>query len=169
MSNVKSQGGAAVAEIRDRGGKYLSFFLDEEEYGIEILRVREIIGLMPITSVPRTPPSIRGIINLRGKVIPVLDLRERFRLEAVEATEQTCIIVVQSREDVVGVVVDKVSEVLDISDQDIDDAPAFGSDVDTDYILGIGKSEGRVRLLLDIDRVLDFEAFRTLELPTAEA
>ncbi|MDH5588948.1 MAG: chemotaxis protein CheW [Gemmatimonadota bacterium] len=155
-------------QVRQRGGKYLSFFLDEEEYGIEILRVREIIGLMPITQVPRTPPSIRGIINLRGKVIPVLDLRRRFRLPEVEATQQTCIIVVQSHEDVVGIVVDKVSEVLDIGAQDIDDAPAFGRDVETDYILGIGKYEGRVRLLLDIDRVLDFETFRGLSLPDAQ-
>ncbi|MDH5759995.1 MAG: chemotaxis protein CheW [Gemmatimonadota bacterium] len=139
---------------RTRGGKFLSFFLDQEEYGIEILRVREIIGLMPITSVPRTPEYIRGVINLRGKVIPILDLRLKFDMPSVENTEETCIIVVQSGDDSVGAVVDKVSEVLDIDDGDIVDAPSLGADVNTDYILGIGKAEGCVKLLLDIDKVL---------------
>ncbi len=145
---------ASVVARRERGGKYLSFFLDREEYGIEILRVREIIGLMPITSVPRTPEYLRGVINLRGKVIPIIDLRLKFDMPGVEHTEETCIIVVQSGEDSVGAVVDKVSEVLDITDENIVDAPSLGADVNTDYILGIGKSESGVKLLLDIDKVL---------------
>jgi len=143
-----------VQIARERGGKYLSFFLDQEEYGIEILRVREIIGLMAITSVPRTPRYIRGVINLRGKVIPIIDLRLKFDMPEVEATDETCIIVVQSGDDSVGTVVDKVSEVLDIPEEDIVDAPSLGADVNTDYILGIGKAEDRVKLLLDIDKVL---------------
>jgi purine-binding chemotaxis protein CheW len=148
----------AEPEVRgraaNRGGKYLTFFFGQEEYGIEILRVREIIGLMPITAVPRAPDYIRGVVNLRGKVIPVLDLRTKFGMEGVEETEQTCIIVVQSGEDLVGVVVDQVSEVLDISGEDIVDAPALGADINTDYILGLGKAQGSVKILLDIDRAL---------------
>jgi len=141
-------------EGSERGGKYLSFFLAEEEYGIEILRVREIIGLMPITPVPGTPEYIRGVINLRGKVIPVADLRLKFRMPPIEATEETCIIVVQIGDDSVGAVVDKVSEVLDIPEADIVDAPSLGPDVSTDYLLGIGKSDGNVKLLLSISKVL---------------
>jgi purine-binding chemotaxis protein CheW len=136
------------------GGKFLTFFLGSEEYGLEILKVHEIIGMMPITSVPRTPVFVRGIINLRGKVIPVVDLRLKFEMEGKEQTEETCIIVVQANGVQVGVIVDKVSEVLDIIAEDIEDAPSFGTDVNSDYILGIGKSEGRVKLLLDIDKVL---------------
>lgn len=152
---ASAEAGTAVAD--DRGGKFLTFFLADEEYGIEILRVREIIGLMAITPVPRTPECIRGVINLRGKVIPILDLRRRFDLPSIEDTEESCIIVVQSGDDMVGVFVDKVSEVTDIEDADIDDPPSFGEDVNTDYILGIGKGEGHVRLLLDIDCVLTIE------------
>ena len=144
----------AEATERDLGGKYLTFFLGLEEYGLEILKVQEIIGLMPITSVPRTPDFVRGIINLRGKVIPILDLRLKFGMSSAEQTEETCIIVVQARGAQMGLVVDKVSEVLDIASADIEDAPFFGDAVESDFILGIGKSDGRVELLLDIDRVL---------------
>jgi purine-binding chemotaxis protein CheW len=136
------------------GGKFLTFFLAGEEYGIEILKVHEIIGMMPITRVPRTPGFIRGVINLRGKVIPVVDLRLKFGMESVAHTDETCIIVVQVRGAEMGIVVDKVSEVRDIAAQDIEDTPSFGTDVNTDYILGIGKSEGKVKILLDIDKVL---------------
>lgn len=138
----------------DLGGKYLTFYLAGEEYGLEILKVHEIIGTMPITPVPRTPEHIRGVINLRGKVIPVIDLRLKFGMDFMEATDHTCIIVVQAQQREIGVVVDKVSEVLDIATEEIDDSPAFGSDINTDYILGIGKAEGKVKLLLDIDKAL---------------
>ncbi len=138
----------------DKGGKYLTFFLAGEEYGLEILKVREIIGVMPITKVPRTPSFTRGVINLRGKVIPVVDLRLKFSMETVPQTEESCIIVVKASGIDMGVIVDKVSEVLDIAGNDIEDTPSFGADVQTDYILGIGKSQGRVRILLDIDKVL---------------
>ena len=145
------------------GGKFLTFYLGGEEYGLEILKVHEIIGLLPITPVPRAPVYVRGVINLRGKIIPTMDLRLRFGMAEVEKTDETCIIVVQANSVQVGIVVDRVSEVLDISAGDIQEAPTFGADVDTEYILGIGKAEGRVRLLLDIDKVLarvDMDAIR---------
>ncbi len=136
------------------GGKFLSFYLAGEEYGIAILKVHEIIGMMSITGVPRTPEYVRGIINLRGKVIPIVDLRRKFGMASLDQTSETCIIVVTVQDVEVGIVVDRVSEVLNISDKDIEPAPSFGADVNTDFILGIGKSQGKVRLLLDIDRVL---------------
>ncbi len=135
-------------------GKYLTFFLAGEEYGIEILKVQEIIGTMPITRVPRTPPYTRGVINLRGKIIPIIDLRLRFRMSAAEQTDETCIVVVRSAGVVMGLIVDRVSDVLAVAADQIDDVPSFGIDIDTDFLLGIGKSEGKVKLLLDIDRVL---------------
>ncbi len=134
--------------------KFLTFFLAGEEYGIEILKVQEIIGMMSITPVPRTPVFIRGVINLRGKVITVVDLRRKFDMQPEETTEETCIIVVQTCGIQIGCVVDKVSEVLDIGAEEIEEAPSFGVGVNTEYILGIGKSQGKVKLLLDIDKVL---------------
>ncbi|RMH16622.1 MAG: chemotaxis protein CheW [Gemmatimonadetes bacterium] len=145
---------AAPALQAGASAKFLTFFLDSEEYGIEILKVHEIIGLMPITRVPRTPEYVMGVVNLRGKVIPVVDLRLKFGMEAIEPTELTCIIVVQARGLVFGLVVDRVSEVVDLIQENIEDAPTFGSGIDTDYIMGMGKSEDRVTILLDIDRVL---------------
>ncbi|MCX5768009.1 MAG: chemotaxis protein CheW [Gemmatimonadetes bacterium] len=142
---------AALAQL---GGKYLTFVLAGEEYGIQILSVHEILGMMPATRIPRTPHHIRGVINLRGKVIPVLDLRLRFGMPGIEDTETSCIIVVAVQGTQMGLVVDQVSEVTTITQGDIEPAPSFGADVPTDYILGIGKAAGRVRLLLDIDRVL---------------
>ena len=142
----------------DREGKYLTFALGPEEYGLEILKVREIIGYMDITAVPQTPHHVKGVINLRGQVIPVIDLRTKFGMETAEITEQSCIIVVEigqgSRSFSTGIVVDHVQEVLDIDGQDIEEAPQFGSSVDTDFILGMGKIGDTVKILLDIDRVL---------------
>jgi purine-binding chemotaxis protein CheW len=134
--------------------KYLTFFLAAEEYGIEILKAHEIIGMMPITKVPRTPHYVRGVINLRGKVIPVVELRLKFEMEPAQQTDETCIIVVQAQGVQTGIIVDKVSEVLDITKEDVAEPPSFGASVDTDYLLGVGKAQGKVRLLLDIDRVL---------------
>ncbi len=145
---------AQRAQTRQLGGKYLTFVLAEEEYGLEILKVREIIGMMDITAVPRTPEFVKGVINLRGKVIPVVDLRRKFGLPSVEATEQTCIIVVHVGQVEMGIVVDKVSEVLDIASEDIEPPPSFGVSVDTDFILGMGKAGNKVTILLDISRVL---------------
>lgn len=139
-------------------GKYLTFVLGAEEYGLEILKVREIIGYMEITSVPQTPHYVKGVINLRGQVIPVIDLRAKFGMESTEVTEETCIIVVEitqgDRKFSTGIVVDRVQEVLDIAGKNIEEAPQFGSAVNTDFILGMGKIGDTVKILLDIDRVL---------------
>jgi purine-binding chemotaxis protein CheW len=143
------------------GGKFLTFFLGNEEYGVEILRVQEIIGQLPITRVPRTPSFIRGVVNLRGKVIPIVDLRTKFSLPETE-TAETCIIVVAIRGVHMGVVVDRVSEVADIAGAEIEDAPDFGATVETEFLLGIGKAHGKVRLLLDIERVLSSAEFAAL-------
>lgn len=150
---------AAISAVRGQGSeqtssKFLTFFLSEEEYGLEILKVQEIIGVMDITPLPGTPAYLCGVINLRGKVIPVVDLRLKFDMEAVSRTSETCIIVVKVQGMERGIVVDKVSEVANINAAEIEAAPAFGAEISTDYILGIGKSSGRVKLLLDIDKVL---------------
>ena len=142
----------------DKSGKYLTFQLGGEEYGLEILKVREIIGLMEVTVVPRTPEYVRGVINLRGKIIPVVDLRVKFGMEAIENTEETCIIVVEviRGDDTVqmGILVDKVSEVLDINGGNIEDAPSFGSGFDSNFIMGMAKTKDSVKILLNIDSVL---------------
>jgi len=156
----------AVAAMGEREGKYLTFSLAGEEYGIGILKIKEIIGMMPITAVPRTPEFIKGVINLRGKVIPVMDLRLRFGLPAIDYTERTCIIVVeiagQAGTVQVGIVVDAVSEVLNIKAEDIEAAPSFGGRMKTDFILGMAKMNGGVKILLDIDRVLGSEEAQLL-------
>jgi len=149
---------ATQAEVgksqRDRAGKYLTFVLADETYGLEILKVREIIGLMDITAVPRTPEFVKGVINLRGKVIPVVDLRLKFGLPEAQHTEETCIIVVNVLSVEMGIVVDKVSEVLDIVTEEIEETPSFGAEVNTDFILGMGKANGKVTILLDIVKVM---------------
>ena len=146
-----------LASMR-KDGKYLTFRLGTEEYGLEILKVREIIGLMAITAVPRTPKFVRGVLNLRGKVIPVVDLRTKFGLEQIDDTEETCIIVVDIAQDgtpiQMGILVDTVSEVLDITGQDIEDTPSFGENLNTDFILGMAKAKGSVKILLNIEEVL---------------
>jgi purine-binding chemotaxis protein CheW len=148
----------AVQRVSDREGKYLTFSLSEEEYGIGILKVKEIIGMMRITPVPQTPEYVKGVINLRGKVIPVIDLRGRFGMVANDYTERTCIIVVEilgtSGTLHIGIVVDSVSEVINIKGCDIEDPPSFGAALNTEYILGMAKAGGSVKILLDIDRVL---------------
>ena len=143
-----------VKQEQEIGGKFLTFFLEDEEYGIEILKVQEIIGMMSVTPVPRTPSFVRGVINLRGQVIPIIDLRLKFGMPAIAQTEETCIIVVRAQGVEMGIIVDKVSEVLDIATEEIDPVPSFGATVDTAYILGIGKAAGNVKLLLHIDKVL---------------
>lgn len=148
-------------------GKYLTFTLAGEEYGIAILKVKEIIGLMPITPVPKAPSFVKGVINLRGKVIPIMDLRLKFGMEPLEYTNRTCIIVVEvsSSESQVtmGLIVDSVSEVLNIKGDDIQQTPCFGTDINTDYILGMAKMDGKVKILLDIDKVLSMEELQKME------
>ncbi len=161
MSDVAEQTQQTINELSDKEGKYLTFALAHEEYGLEILKVREIIGYMEITAVPQTPCFVRGVINLRGQVIPVVDLRAKFGMETAEVTDQTCIIVVEITQGnhafYTGIVVDHVQEVLDIGGQDIEEAPQFGSSVNTNFILGMGKIGNTVKILLDIDKVLGDE------------
>ncbi len=159
--------GQAITAMHDKEGKYLTFALADEEYGIGILKIKEIIGMMPITTVPQTPEFLKGVINLRGKVIPVTDLRLRFGMESIEYTDRTCIIVVEIEGETgtiqVGIVVDTVSEVLNVSETDIEDTPAFGTRLDTEYILGMAKMEGGIKILLDINKVLNASEIATLE------
>ena len=139
-------------------GKYLIFDLANEEFGIQILKVREIIGLQDITYIPHTPACVKGVINLRGKVIPVIDLRLKFAMEEATCNDRTCIIVVgvQGNTGVIltGVIVDSVSEVLNIASSDIEESPDFGETSDVGYLLGMAKVKGKVKILLDIDKVL---------------
>jgi purine-binding chemotaxis protein CheW len=157
----------SVVNGRQRGGKYLVFHLDREEYGVKVLKVREIMGLQEITAVPQTPPYVKGVINLRGKVIPVIDLRLKFELEAAEYTQRTCIVVLQVRlaqgPTLMGVIVDGVSEVLNLQEAEVEDTPEFGDGTQTPYILGMAKVKGRVKILLDIDQVLSQTDFSGLE------
>lgn len=139
-------------------GKYLAFTLDREDYGIRILKVREIIGMMPITTVPQTPDFVLGVINLRGKVIPVVDLRVRFGMQPSAHNDRTCIVVVEFAQGSgaipMGIVVDSVSEVFHIKENDIESTPSFGVQINTDFILGMAKIGDSIKILLDIDRVL---------------
>jgi len=157
----------AVHAMADKEGKYLTFSLANEEYGIGILKIKEIIGMMPITTVPQTPEFVKGVINLRGKVIPVLDLRRRFGMESMNYTERTCIIVVEmagtAGNIMIGLVVDSVSEVLSIKADVIEETPTFGTKLNTDYILGMAKIGKSVKILLDIDRVLSADDMTQLE------
>jgi purine-binding chemotaxis protein CheW len=143
------------------GGKHLTFKLENEEYGIEILKIKEIIGIMPITTVPQTPDYVKGVINLRGKIIPVVDLRMMFGMATLDYSDRTCIVVVEIQrlaETVfVGLVVDEVSEVVNLNREDIEDSPEFSVDLDTNYILGLAKTEGGVKILLDIEGTLNTE------------
>jgi purine-binding chemotaxis protein CheW len=149
-------------------GKYLTFNLQAESYGIDVLKVREIIRLASITPVPQMPPYIRGVINLRGKIIPVMDLRVRFEFASAARTEQTCIIVVQvklpdGKATQMGLVVDGVEEVLNISDGDIEETPNFGGQICTDYIIGLAKVKGAVKTLLDIDGIVGADTLKSLK------
>jgi purine-binding chemotaxis protein CheW len=146
---------AAPAAMSDqRAGKYLTFYLGAEEFGIPVMSVREIMGLQDITAVPQTPAYVRGVINLRGKVIPVVDLRLKFGMPESEYGQRTSIIVVKVGEVMMGVIVDGVSEVLSLAAADIEDTPDFGRGIETPYILGMAKTKGKVRMLLDIEQVL---------------
>lgn len=159
---------------RSAGGptqKYLTFNLGSEQYGIEILKVREIIGLMEITRVPRTPDFVRGVVNLRGKVVPVIHMRTKFGMETIPDTDQTCIIVadlvVKNAALQMGIIVDSVSEVLDIETANIEETPSFGTTVHTEFIQGIAKTKGGVKILLNIENVLTTDELHALSTVTA--
>jgi purine-binding chemotaxis protein CheW len=156
---------AAVArEKATRTGKYLTFSLSNESYGVDVLKVREIIRILKITPVPQMPPYVKGVINLRGKVLPVIDLRLKFGLEAAEATERTCIVVVRvlagSHDITLGMIVDSVEEVINLNESEIEETPEFGAKVDTGYLMGMAKVKGVIKTLLDIDKVVSPENLR---------
>lgn len=155
-----------------RAGKYLVFHLANEEFGVHVLKVREIMGIQDITAVPRTPEFVKGVINLRGKVAPVVDLRLKFGLPGAEYTHRTCIVVLRvagpSGSILTGVIVDGVSEVLLLQEAEIEDSPEFGSGVDVSCILGMAKVKGRVKILLDIDRVMSRQEWTGLNQLTAQ-
>ena len=157
MAAILEQGSTEIKQ--DRAGKYLTFALANEDFGLEILKVREIIGYMETTLVPKMPEYVKGVINLRGQVIPVIDIRTKFGMPSAEITEQTCIIVVETMSDKktcnTGIIVDNVLEVLDIKAEVIEDAPDFGATIQTDFILGMSKVGNGVKILLNIDTVLD--------------
>jgi purine-binding chemotaxis protein CheW len=167
MAPVERNALNSTEGVKNREGKYLTFSLAGEEYGVGILKVKEIIGMMPITPVPQTPSAVKGVINLRGRVIPVVDMRLQFGFETADCTDRTCIVVLEistPRETLsIGIVVDSVSEVVNIKGEDIADAPRFGTDIRTDFILGMAKLQGRVKILLDIDRVLGADELAQLE------
>jgi purine-binding chemotaxis protein CheW len=154
---------------RHRAGKYLTFTLHQESYGIDVLKIREIIRLTNITAVPRMPAYVRGVINLRGKIIPIMDLRLRFGFPDAQSTEQTCIIVVQVKLAdgkcmQMGLVVDAVEEVANLAAADIEETPNFGGEIATDYITGMAKIKGAVKTLLDIDKIVDAESVESMRI-----
>jgi len=161
---------AGVQEAQESvglAGKYLTFALGREEYGIGILKIREIIGMMPITAIPQTPAFVKGVINLRGKVIPVMDLRMKFGFETTDYTERTCIIVVEIGHHsgllTMGLVVDGVSEVANIKGGEIEETPNFGDGRHTSFIKGMAKIAGGVKILLDIDQILSGDQILCME------
>jgi purine-binding chemotaxis protein CheW len=160
-----SHGGNPARALKE--GKFLTFLMANERYGLEILKVREIIGMMDVTGIPTTPAFIRGVINLRGKVIPVVDLRLKFGMEAREDMQKTCIIVVHlaraAQEVTMGIIVDEVSDVLNIHQDQIEPPPYFGANIRTDFILGMGKVDQKVMTMLDIDRVLSDQEIAFVE------
>lgn len=168
--------GSEKGESTGKTEKFLTFTLKDEEYGIGILTVREIIGYMEVTPVPQTPEFVTGVVNLRGMVIPVINLRLKFGMKESEVTEETCIIVVEVQFETddetktvqMGIVVDTVQEVLDIPVDNIDPAPNFGGEIDTEYIEGMGKIDDNVVILLDIDKVLTEEELVALQDVTEE-
>ena len=164
--DVRAENGLPVAAA-SLAGKYLTFGLAQEIHGLAILKVQEIIGIMAVTHVPRMPSFVRGVINLRGKIIPVIDLRLQFELPSQEDTPKTCIIVVQiqrqDRKVTMGVLVDEVAEVVDLKSEQIEPAPSFGTAVNTDFILGMGKVAQKVVMLLDIDRILAADQMTLIE------
>lgn len=167
MSATLTKESEPAVRADERAGKYLTFQLATEEFGIRVLKVREIMGVQEITAVPQTPHHVKGVINLRGKVIPVIDLRLKFGLPAVEYTQRTCIIVTQVGGEhgttiLMGIVVDGVSEVLNLAPGEIEDTPDFGEDIGGEYLLGMAKVKGKVKILLDIDRILSCQDLQKL-------
>lgn len=154
----EAPGGAGKAAQAWKTRKFLTFSLDEETYGVEVVKVKEIVGLVDITAVPNVPPYVKGVMNLRGRIVPVVDLRLKFGFPAKEYTGRTCIIVVESEQAkgkaLTGLIVDSVAEVTNISDAEVEKAPDFGEGFESDLVMGLAKARGTVVIMLDIDRVL---------------
>lgn len=166
MSLSPASASAPIAATAKLAGKYLTVVLDSEAYGLNVLKIREIIRLQKITPVPQLPAYVKGVINLRGRVIPIVDLRVKFGLKA-EFTERTCIVVVQVKlptDQIVqmGLIVDSVEEVVTLAGAEIEPTPDFGAKIDTTYLLGMAKVKGQVKTLLDIDRVVSPEAVQQM-------
>ncbi|HTI99211.1 MAG TPA: chemotaxis protein CheW [Dongiaceae bacterium] len=164
MSELRTE---SVSAGQNLAGKYLTFTLQQESYGIDVLQVREIIRLANITAVPQMPAYIRGVINLRGKIIPVMDLRQRFGFAETAGTDLTCIVVVQvqlpdGKRTQMGLIVDGVEEVINLAGADIEETPDFGGQIATDYILGMAKVKGVVKTLLDVNRIITADAAQLL-------
>jgi len=151
-------------EIQD--GKHLTFSLGKEEYGLPILKVKEIIGMMEITHVPQTPDFIKGVVNLRGKIIPIMDLRLKLAMQERDYNERTCIIVVEVKindaKRLMGIVVDTVSEVINIQQNDIEPPPEYQTKVDKGFLTGMGKIKGKVVMLLNIEQIVNCNEMVTL-------
>jgi len=163
---------SASAGMQKLAGKQLTFVLGREQYGLPVLKVREIIRFCNITPVPQMPDYVKGVLNLRGKIIPVVDLRVKFRLANTANTDLTCIIVVQTTladrtSTLMGLVVDAVEEVVNLTTADIEPTPDFGGAVEADYILGMAKVKGQVKALLDIDRILSHPEIRLPQAPNS--
>ena len=155
MQNTINQGKKTnLPNTMPHEGKYLTFVLCGEEYGIKILKVREIIGIMNITPVPQTPYYMKGFINLRGKLLPVIDLRLKLGLQETDYTKEPCIIVLETKDKLAGVIVDTVSEVLDIHGEELQPPPVFKEGIKDGIFLGMAKIKNKVKILLDIDKVL---------------
>lgn len=171
-TDILESSGQPVATL---AGKYLTFILGHESYGLPVIKVREIIRFVSATHVPQLPEHVEGVINLRGKIIPVINLRRKFGTTASEATERTCTVVVQiggagQHGTLIGLVVDGVEEVVQVGAQDIEPTPEFGPNADTQHILGMAKVKGAIKTLLNLDRIISTEslAATTARLQTAE-
>jgi purine-binding chemotaxis protein CheW len=167
-SSLTTPNETIASKADPRAGKYLVFHLAAEEFAIQVQKVREIMGVQDITQVPQTPPYVKGVINLRGKVIPVVDLRLKFEMPALEYTHRTCIIVVQVAGErgtmLMGIVVDGVAEVLQVAGADVEDTPSFGKEVEVPYVMGLAKIKGKVKILLDIDQVMTARELARIDL-----
>ncbi len=163
MNNATAMRENRSVNIDPRAGKYLTFFLAHEEYAVEILKVQEIIGRMQITPVPLTSKYIRGVINLRGKIHPIMDLKVKFGMDHTAITDETCIIVIKTDNVMTGILVDKVSEVVNVASVDIEDTPSLGAEINSDYLLGVSKTGGRISLLLDIEKIITASDFISMK------
>ncbi len=150
-------------KLRTSKNKFLTYFLGEEEYGVDISQVREIIAMMKITPVPKTPKYVAGVINLRGAIIPVIDTRLRFDMSSLEYTEQTAIIIIEINKVSIGFVVDKVEEVLTIDESSISEPPKFGTNINTDFIKNIARIGEMVIMILDLEKLFEAEELSMLD------